>query len=240
MMLALSTLLKGSPLLPIIQTDQPAQAVAIAKAMAAGGVTAVEVVLRTEQALKAITAIRQACPELLVGAGTVLNAQQAQSCVWAGAQFLVSPCATEKLLAGMLSTGLPVAPGVSTVTEMAAVHEFGLNELKFFPAHLSGGVGMLQAVRSILPKVRFCPTGGIGLHNLGEFLKQPNVFVAGGSWLTTADVLKSADYAAITALTAQSLEIAATVLADKAGLAVAGGSVAGAEPQLQPSIKKTA
>ena len=214
-MTALATLLNGSPLLPIIQTEDPTQAVAIAKAMAAGGVSAVEVVLRTEKALTAISAIRQHCPELLVGAGTVLSKQQAQSCVWAGAQFLVSPCATEQLLQGLLSTGLPLAPGVSTVTEMAAAHELGLTELKFFPAHLSGGVAMLQAVRSILPKVRFCPTGGIGLHNLADFLKQPNVFVAGGSWLTPAELVKNHDYAGITALTAQSLDIAATVLAEK-------------------------
>lgn len=216
-MTALSTLLNGNPLLPIIQTDEPAQAVAIAKAMAAGGVSAVEVVLRTDKALSAITAIRDACPDLLVGAGTVLDVRQAEACVWAGAQFLVSPCATERLLNALLSTGLPLAPGVSTVTEMATAHELGLNELKFFPAHLSGGTAMLQAVRSILPKVRFCPTGGIGLHNLGDFLKQPNVFVVGGSWLTPADLLKAGDYAGITALCRQSLDIAATVLADKAG-----------------------
>ncbi len=102
-------------------------------------------------------------------------------------------------------------------TTLETAHELGLNELKFFPAHLSGGTAMLQAVRSILPKVRFCPTGGIGLHNLGDFLKQPNVFVVGGSWLTPADLLKAGDYAGITALCRQSLDIAATVLADKAG-----------------------
>lgn len=214
-MKALSTLLNGSPLLPIIQTEQPEQAVAIAAAMRDGGVKAVEVVLRTPKALDAISAIRAALPDLLVGAGTVLNAEQAQACSWAGAQFLVSPAATTKLLEAMLATGLPLAPGVQTVTEMANVHEMGLTELKFFPAHLSGGPGLLSAVRTILPKVQFCPTGGIGINNLADYLALPNVFVVGGSWLTPAAALRSGDYDTIRQLTAQSLQIAANVLADK-------------------------
>lgn len=214
-MKALSTLLNGSPLLPIIQTEQPEQAVAIAAAMLDGGVKAVEVVLRTPKALDAISAIRAALPDLLVGAGTVLNAEQAQACSWAGAQFLVSPAATTKLLEAMLATGLPLAPGVQTVTEMANVHEMGLTELKFFPAHLSGGPGLLSAVRTILPKVQFCPTGGIGINNLADYLALPNVFVVGGSWLTPAAALLSGDYDTIRQLTAQSLQIATNVLADK-------------------------
>lgn len=214
-MKALSTLLNGSPLLPIIQTEQPEQAVAIAAAMRDGGVKAVEVVLRTPKALDAISAIRAALPDLLVGAGTVLNAEQALACSWAGAQFLVSPAATTKLLEAMLATGLPLAPGVQTVTEMANVHEMGLTELKFFPAHLSGGPGLLSAVRTILPKVQFCPTGGIGINNLADYLALPNVFVVGGSWLTPAAALRSGDYDTIRQLTAQSLQIAANVLADK-------------------------
>ena len=214
-MKALSTLLNGSPLLPIIQTEQPEQAVDIARAMRDGGVKAVEVVLRTPKALAAISAIRAALPDLLVGAGTVLNAEQAQACSWAGAQFLVSPAATPKLLEAMLSTGLPLAPGVQTVTEMAAAHELGLTELKFFPAHLSGGPALLNAVRTILPKVQFCPTGGIGINNLADYLALPNVFVVGGSWLTPAAALQNADYDAVRRLTEQSLQIAADVLADK-------------------------
>lgn len=229
-MKALSTLLNGSPLLPIIQTEQPEQAVAIARAMAEGGVKAVEVVLRTPKALAAISAIRAALPELLVGAGTVLNAEQAQACQWAGAQFLVSPAATPTLLEAMISTGLPLAPGVQTVTEMAAAHEMGLTELKFFPAHLSGGPALLTAVRSILAQVRFCPTGGIGINNLADYLALPNVFVVGGSWLTPAAAVQSGDYDVIRRLTEQSLQIAETVLADKQLLA---GSAA-------PQLKKTA
>lgn len=214
-MTALSRLLNGCPLLPIIQTETPQQAVDIAAALAQGGVSAVEVVLRTPKALDAISAIRSALPSVLVGAGTVLNAAQAQDCKNAGAQFLVSPASTPALLQAMIDTGLPLAPGVSTVSEMAMAHEMGLNELKFFPANLSGGTPMLNAVRSILQQVRFCPTGGISAANLTEYLSLPNVFVVGGSWLTPADLVKAGDYTAITALTAESVRLANVCLAEK-------------------------
>lgn len=183
-MTSLASLLAGSPLLPIIQTAEAADAVAIAKAMQAAGIRAVEVVLRTPSAVDSIRAIKQQCPGLLVGAGTILSAEQASACQAAGAEFLVSPASPEPLLRAMMATGLPLAPGVSTATEMAAAAALGLTELKFFPAHLSGGSAMLQAVQSIYPQVKFCPTGGIGLNNLAEYLALPNVFVVGGSWLT--------------------------------------------------------
>jgi len=215
-MTAVSAFIQNCPLLPIIQTDTPEQAVAIAKAMAEGGVTAVEVVLRTHSALDAITAIRQAMPKLVVGAGTVLNAAQAHDCKNAGAQFLVSPASTPALLQGMIDTGLALAPGVSTVSEMAMAYEMGLTELKFFPANLSGGTAMLNAVKSIFQQVRFCPTGGISASNLMEYLSLSNVFVVGGSWLTPAHLVKAADYAAITQLTIESVALAQRCLAAKA------------------------
>ncbi len=208
-MKSLVSLLSGSPLLPIIQTDQPTIAVALAKAMHQGGVTAVEVVLRTPTALESISRIREALPELQVGAGTILSAADAVNAKNAGAQFLVSPASTSSLLSAMIATDLPLAPGVSTASEIAMALEMGLTELKFFPAHLSGGTAMLNALSSIFRQVKFCPTGGIGLHNLQEFLQLPNVFVAGGSWLTPADLVRAGDYQAITRLVEQSLALAA-------------------------------
>ena len=208
-MKSLVSLLGGSPLLPIIQTEQPAVAVAIAQAMYQGGVSAVEVVLRTPTALESISKIRQALPQLKVGAGTILSGADAVNAKNAGAQFLVSPASTPALLSAMIGTGLPLAPGVSTASEIAMALEMGLTELKFFPAHLSGGSAMLNALSSIFRQVKFCPTGGIGLHNLQEFLQLPNVFVVGGSWLTPADLVRAGDYQAITGLVAQSLALAA-------------------------------
>lgn len=209
----LSSLVKGPALLPIIQAETPHEAVAIAKALADGGVGSVEVVLRTRQALAAITAIRTALPDLLVGAGTILSAADANACKDAGAQFLVSPASTPKLLEAMIDTGLPLAPGVATPSEIAMAYEYGLREVKFFPAHLSGGIEMLKALSGVFQQVKFCPTGGIGQHNLAEFLAQKNVFVVGGSWLTPANLVKAQQWSQITALAAEATTIARQIKA---------------------------
>ena len=207
-MTSLSSLLKGGLLLPIIQAEQPQQAVAIAKAMQQGGVTAVEVVLRTAAALDCISAIRSEVPELLTGAGTILSAADARNAKAAGSQFLVSPASTPALLQAMMDTGLAMAPGVSTSSEVAMALEMGLTELKFFPAHLAGGIEMLKALAGIFQQVKFCPTGGVHLNNLADFLALPNVFVAGGSWLSPKDLVLQQNWAAITELTRQSVAIA--------------------------------
>ncbi len=207
-MTSLSSLLKGGLLLPIIQAEQPAQAVAIAKAMQQGGVTAVEVVLRTAAALDCISAIRAEVPELLTGAGTILSAKDAVNAKAAGAQFLVSPASTPDLLKAMINTELALAPGVATPSEMAMALEMGLTELKFFPAHLAGGIEMLKALAGIFQQVKFCPTGGVHLNNLADFLALPNVFVAGGSWLSPKDLVQQQNWAAITELTRQSIAVA--------------------------------
>ena len=206
----LSSVVKGPALLPIIQADTPDEAVSIAKAMADGGIGSVEVVLRTRQALAAITAIRSAVPDLLVGAGTILSADDANACNAAGAQFLVSPASTPALLEAMINTGLPLAPGVATPSEIALAYEYGLREVKFFPAHLSGGIEMLKALSGVFQQVKFCPTGGIGQHNLAEFLALPNVFVAGCSWISPAAMVKAQQWGRITELAAQATAIANT------------------------------
>ncbi len=210
-MASLSTLLAGSALLPIIQAETPAQAVNIAKALQQGGVSAVEVVLRTASALDSISAIRHALPTLQVGAGTILSAENALDAKAAGAQFLVSPACSDKLLSAMINTGLPLAPGVANPAAILMALEFGLTELKFFPAHLSGGSAMLQALQSVFSTVQFCPTGGIGQHNLAEFLALSNVFVVGGSWLTPSALVQQQDWQAIQQLATQACAIAATV-----------------------------
>ncbi len=207
-MTALSSLLQGPALLPIIQADTPAQAVHIASAMQQGGISAVEVVLRTSAALDAISAIRLQCPELLVGAGTVLCKTDAENCKNAGAQFLVSPASTPTLLQAMMDTGLALAPGVSTSSEVAMALEMGLTELKFFPAHLSGGTEMLKALSGIYQQVRFCPTGGIGQHNLADYLALRNVFVVGGSWISPAALVKAGQWQQITTLASAAVTVA--------------------------------
>jgi 2-dehydro-3-deoxyphosphogluconate aldolase/(4S)-4-hydroxy-2-oxoglutarate aldolase len=207
-MSALSQLIQGPALLPIIQAEQPDTAVAIARAMQQGGIGSVEVVLRTPKALDCISAIRSALPELLVGAGTIITPADAKAAKDAGAQFLVSPASTPKLLQAMLDSGLALAPGVSTPSEIALALEMGIHELKFFPAHLSGGSAMLKALSSIFQQVRFCPTGGISQQNLAEYLTLSNVFVVGGSWISPGSAVAKSDWAHITELARQASSVA--------------------------------
>ena len=156
-----SSLLDRVPVVPVVVVDDLAQAVPVARALVAGGLPVIELTLRTPVALDAIRAIADEVPEILVGAGTVLTPGQAKEAKDAGAQFLVSPGATASLLAGMTDTGLPFLPGTATVSEVLAVLETGLTEMKFFPAEASGGTGFLSSIASPVPAARFCPTGGI-------------------------------------------------------------------------------
>jgi 2-dehydro-3-deoxyphosphogluconate aldolase / (4S)-4-hydroxy-2-oxoglutarate aldolase len=131
-------------------------------------------------------------PEILVGAGTVLTPGQAKLAHDAGAQFLVSPGATPGLLGGMADTGLPFLPGTATVSEVIAVLETGLTEMKFFPAEASGGTAFLSSIASPVPAARFCPTGGITAATAASYLALPNVGCVGGSWLTPKDLVAAA------------------------------------------------
>lgn len=182
-MTLLTDLLDQSRLIPIIQADSAAAAVAAARAIHQGGIGQVEVVLRNAQALECIKAIRSEVPGVRVGAGTVLSGQQARAVREAGAQFIVTPTTTDTLLAELLDTGLPFAPGVSSLSDIGRMVEAGCQQLKLFPAELSGGVALLKAISSIFPGVTFCPTGGVAQNNLASYLALGNVFAVGGSWI---------------------------------------------------------
>jgi 2-dehydro-3-deoxyphosphogluconate aldolase/(4S)-4-hydroxy-2-oxoglutarate aldolase len=188
---------------PVVVVDDLAQAVPVARALVAGGLPVIELTLRTPVALDAIRAIADEVPEILVGAGTVLTPGQAKEAKDAGAQFLVSPGATASLLAGMTDTGLPFLPGTATVSEVLAVLETGLTEMKFFPAEASGGTGFLSSIASPVPAARFCPTGGITTASAASYLALPNVGCVGGSWLTPKDALETGDWARVEQLAAK-------------------------------------
>ena len=198
-----SSLLDRVPVVPVVVVDDLAQAVPVARAMVAGGLPVIELTLRTPVALDAIRAIADEVPEILVGAGTVLTPGQAKEAKDAGAQFLVSPGATASLLAGMTDTGLPFLPGTATVSEVLAVLETGLTEMKFFPAEASGGTGFLSSIASPVPAARFCPTGGITTASAASYLALPNVGCVGGSWLTPKDALETGDWARVEQLAAK-------------------------------------
>jgi 2-dehydro-3-deoxyphosphogluconate aldolase/(4S)-4-hydroxy-2-oxoglutarate aldolase len=197
------SLLDVVPVLPVVVAGTAAEGVAVARALAAGGLPAVELTLRTPAALDAIRAIAAEVPDVLVGAGTVVSPGQAEEAADAGARFLVSPGSTPDLRAAMLDTGLPFLPGVATVSEVMAALEAGCTELKFFPAEASGGAAFLRSIAGPLPAVRFCPTGGITASGAPAYLALPNVGCVGGSWLTPADAVATGDWARISALAAE-------------------------------------
>lgn len=193
-------LLDVSPVIPVVVIKDPEQAVPLARALVRGGVPVIEVTLRTPAALAAIERIAAEVPDIVLGAGTIVEPEQAGQAARAGAKFLVTPGVTDRLLGAVFDTGLPVLPGVATVSEALRLAERGLRALKFFPAEQSGGASYLRAIAGPLPGLRFCPTGGITPDSAHAYLALPNVGCVGGSWLTPADALAAGDWPRIEAL----------------------------------------
>ncbi len=189
-----------APVIPVVIIDDVRAAVPMARALVAGGIPAIEVTLRTPQALEAIRAIAQEVPDAVVGVGTVLDAKQLAAAHVAGAQFAVSPGVSPRLLDAADDSELPLLPGAATASEVMHLLERGYRFLKFFPAVPAGGYKLLGAWSSPLPQLHFCPTGGISLANARDFLSLPNVLCVGGSWLTPADKLQAGDWAGIETL----------------------------------------
>ncbi|MFF4013913.1 bifunctional 4-hydroxy-2-oxoglutarate aldolase/2-dehydro-3-deoxy-phosphogluconate aldolase [Streptomyces sp. NPDC001843] len=186
-----------APVVPVVVVSDAADAVPLARALVAGGLAAIEVTLRTPAALEAIRAISEEVPDAVVGAGTVLTPGQVTQCVAAGARFLVSPGWTDTLLGAMRASGVPFLPGVSTASEVVALLERGVREMKFFPAQAAGGTAYLRSLAGPLPQARFCPTGGIGPDNAREYLSLPNVGCVGGTWMVPADAVAARDWARV-------------------------------------------
>ena len=188
------------PVIPVIVLQRVEDAVPLGRALVDGGVTVLEVTLRTPVALRCIEAIAAAVPQALVGAGTVRSVADARDAVAAGARFAVSPGYTSDLGRACRDLGLPLLPGVATASEVLQATADGLHFLKFFPASAAGGVPMLKALAGPFPDVAFCPTGGISAQTAPQYLALPNVPVCGGSWLTPADAVEAGDWPRITAL----------------------------------------
>ncbi|MGW7083406.1 bifunctional 4-hydroxy-2-oxoglutarate aldolase/2-dehydro-3-deoxy-phosphogluconate aldolase [Streptomyces sp. NPDC054871] len=189
-----------APVVPVVVVEDLADAVPLARALVAGGLPAIEVTLRTPAALDAIRAIADQVPDAVVGAGTVISPQGVADSVDAGARFLVSPGWTDTLLAAMKASGVPFLPGVSTTSEVVALLERGVHEMKFFPAEAAGGTAYLKSLGGPLPQARFCPTGGIGLASAPSYLALKNVGCVGGSWMLPADAVSAKDWPRIEAL----------------------------------------
>lgn len=183
----LTTRLRALRVLPVIVIDDPADAVPLATALAAGGLPAAEITFRTAGAAEAIRRIAGERPEMLVGAGTVLTPEQAKAARDAGAAFVVAPGFGPRVVDWCLEHGMPVFPGVCTPTEVEAALAQGLRTLKFFPAEPMGGVKFLKAIAAPYHMVEWMPTGGIGERNLGDYLAFARVVACGGSWMAPTD-----------------------------------------------------
>ncbi|RYX95307.1 MAG: bifunctional 4-hydroxy-2-oxoglutarate aldolase/2-dehydro-3-deoxy-phosphogluconate aldolase [Comamonadaceae bacterium] len=206
--------MQDSPVIPVIVLTDVQQAVALARALVAGGIRMLEVTLRTPEALACIEAIAKEVPDAVIGAGTVRSAADAKAAASAGARFAVSPGYTASVGQACRDLGLPLLPGVATGSEIMAAQEDGLNQLKFFPAMQAGGPAMLKAWGGPFVDVKFCPTGGVSAANAADFLSLSNVVCVGGSWLTPADAVAGGDWARITGL---ALEAAQLPRSTKAG-----------------------
>ncbi|PCI50994.1 MAG: 2-dehydro-3-deoxyphosphogluconate aldolase [Alphaproteobacteria bacterium] len=211
----ITSLLEATPIVPLIQTNDPVVAVKIARALAAGGLEVVEVVLRTPAALECLRAIAVEVDEVISGAGTVLSAAQAEAVVEAGAKFIVSPGLDEGVVSVARAANLPIYAGISTATEVQRAHNMGLKVVKFFPASLAGGIPMLKALSSVFGDMRFMPTGGVSAANLSDFLALPSVLACGGSWITPADAIAAGDFEAVTKLAREAANIAQTARSKK-------------------------
>ncbi len=189
-----------SPVIPVLTIQQLEHAVPLARALVHGGLSVLEVTLRTACALEAIRAIRAAVPDAIVGAGTLTRARDFADCAAAGAQFGVSPGLTAELIAAAAKAAFPLLPGIMTPAELIAARTAGFDACKLFPAQQAGGVGMLKALGGPFPDQVFCPTGGVSRSNAQEYLDLPNVLCVGGSWITPAAAMATSDWAAIESL----------------------------------------
>ena len=200
-----------SRVVPVIVVSDPAQAVPLAHALLAGGIDVMEITLRHAAGLPGIEAVARAVPAMHVGAGTVTRPTEMRQVREAGATFALSPGLTPELHQAARDQGLPLMPGVMTPSEAMRARDWGYGTVKLFPAAQAGGLAMVKAWAGPLSDIMLCPTGGVSVANLSEFLCQPNVAMVGGSWLVPLHLVEAGDWAAITALADEASAIAQSV-----------------------------
>jgi 2-dehydro-3-deoxyphosphogluconate aldolase / (4S)-4-hydroxy-2-oxoglutarate aldolase len=206
---ALADRLRALGVVPVVEIDDAGAAVPLAEALLAGGIGCAEITFRTGAAAAAIAAIRRAVPGILVGAGTVLTADQVDLARDAGAAFLVSPGFGPSVVRRAAEVGLPIIPGACTPTEVQAALEAGCHLVKFFPAEAAGGIPYLRALAGPFRDVALVPTGGIDAGNLADYLAVPGVVACGGSWLVRREWIAAGDFAAVTAAAREAARIVA-------------------------------
>jgi 2-dehydro-3-deoxyphosphogluconate aldolase / (4S)-4-hydroxy-2-oxoglutarate aldolase len=195
------------PVIPVLTIERLADAVPLAQALAAGGLKVLEVTLRTAVALQAISAMRSAVPQAIVGAGTLTRSEDFRRADEAGAQFGVTPGLTVELIETARSASFPMLPGIMTASELIAARAAGFDALKFFPAEPAGGIPMLRAFAGPFPDIIFCPTGGITRESAPNYLKLTNVACVGGSWVCPSDAVRHSRWADIEQLAREAMTL---------------------------------
>lgn len=188
---------------PVIKLNHVEEGIPLAEALLEGGLPLAEITFRTEAAQEAIQNIRQKVPQVLVGAGTLTNLEQAKRALDAGAEFFVTPGFHRGIVEFALDHQIPIFPGICTPTELMMVMEYGLSVAKFFPAETYGGIQTIKALSGPFPGIRFMPTGGIHEGNIMEYLNCPNVLACGGSWMANGKLIQEKNFAEITKMAAQ-------------------------------------
>ena len=200
LLLVVLQLMKKSGVIPVVVLDDTAQALPTANALLAGGVSVMEITFRTTAAADSIKAVSENCPEMLVGAGTVVTLDQCKQALECGAKFIVSPGFDPEVVAWCVERNVPITPGCVTPTEIMAAMKLGLNVVKFFPAGVYGGLKAMKALSAPFGGVKFIPTGGVDAKNLKEYLDAPFVYAVGGSWLCPKKEIAAGNYDVVTTL----------------------------------------
>ena len=198
-------------LVPVVVLEDAKDAVPLAKALIAGGLPVAEVTFRTDAAEESIRLMSENCPEMLVGAGTVITVAQAEAAVAAGAKFIVTAGFSEDVTRWAVAHNVPIFPGVCTPTEIMMALRYDLKIVKFFPAAQYGGLKTIKALAGPFPKLKFMPTGGVSAANVQEYLSDPHIIACGGSWMVKGDLVKSGNFEEITRLTAEAMALVKAV-----------------------------
>ena len=199
--------ISAAGVVPVVKLDDAANAVKLAEALRKGGLNCAEITFRTDAAEESIRLIAEKYPDMLIAAGTVLTAEQADKAMAAGAKFIVSPGLNSDVVRHCRAMGYPIVPGVCTPGEVEKALSFGLKYLKFFPAEAAGGVKMIKAMAAPYTMVRFMPTGGINVSNLADYLSCKAVFACGGSWMVPSAEIDGGRFDTIEKLTAEAVAL---------------------------------
>lgn len=194
-------------IVPVVKLDRTSDAKPLGEALCAGGLPVAEVTFRTDAAEESIRIMKKEFPEMMVGAGTVVNVEQAKRALDAGASFLVSPGISRTVVEFALDNKLPVFPGTCTPSEVMIAMEYGLSLVKFFPAEQYGGLNTIKALAAPFPAMKFMPTGGINASNILDFLAFDRIIACGGSWMVKDSLIKEGNFAEITRLTAEAVAL---------------------------------